>query len=406
MNLDNFTSLGLGKPLVSTLERLAITEPTEIQAKVIPAALAGKDVIASAETGSGKTAAFLLPIIERLQKPGRLRAVILAPTRELANQIELNARNFSRAARLRTVAVVGGESLGKQIRAVETGVDILIATPGRLNDLIERGVMPLKTVEVFVLDEADRMVDMGFLPQVKQIIKHLPAKRQTLLLTATLSRAVEGLARETMRDCVRFEAARQTATVATLNQKAFQVLAHAKLPLLLALLKQHDGESFVVFTQTRRGADRLSQVLTANKYNVVTLHSDRTQSQRNKALATFRSGRARVLVATDVAARGIDVDDIAFVVNYEVPATVEDYIHRVGRTARAGRRGSALTLVSPEEEPMLATIERTTGVTIERAKVQGFTDGRTERQIQLASEIARLRTASRHSYGRSRASRH
>jgi ATP-dependent RNA helicase RhlE len=405
MSLNTFDKLGLCAPLVTVLERLGITEPTEIQTKTLPYALAGRDIMASAETGSGKTAAFLLPIIERLKQRGSLRALVLAPTRELALQIEANAKSYCRASRLRTVSVVGGESASRQINALNNGIDILIATPGRLNDLIERGEVPLKTIEFFVLDEADRMVDMGFLPQVRRILKHLPRNRQTMLLTATLSRAVEQLARELKPDHVRVEATRLAITVATLTQKAFPVLSHAKLPLLLALLKQHTDGSFLVFTQTRRGADRLAQVLTANRYDVVTLHSDRSQSQRNRALESFRSGRVRVLVATDVAARGIDVDDISFVINYEVPASAEDYIHRVGRTARAGRNGSALTMVSPEEEPMLASIERITGVRLERAKLSGFSDGRSDEQIRLGSEIARLRSSSTRSFSRNRASR-
>lgn len=405
MTSNNFDKLGLSEPLVNALARLAITEPTEIQTKTIPPALAGKNVMASAETGSGKTAAFLLPIIERLKRPGSMRALVLAPTRELASQIEANAKSYSRASRLRTACVVGGESASRQIRDLDSGADILIATPGRLNDLIERGAVSLKTIEVLVLDEADRMLDMGFLPQVRRIIKHIPRTRQTLLLTATLSKAVEALARETMPDYTRIEAAQSCATVATLNQKAFPVLSHAKLPLLLALLKQHGEGSFLIFTQTRRGAERLAEVLAANRHKVVTLHSDRNQSQRNRALASFRSGQARVLVATDVAARGIDVEGIAFVVNYEVPATADDYIHRVGRTARAGRDGSAITFVSPEEEATLDLIERIAGVRLERSRLSGFTDGRSDEQIKLASEIARLRSSSTRSFSRNRASR-
>jgi ATP-dependent RNA helicase RhlE len=405
MSLDSFKELGLSPRITQVLERLGITIPTEIQTKSIPDALAGRDIMASAETGSGKTAAFLLPIIERLKQPGTLRALILAPTRELALQIEANAKSCSRAARLRTVSVVGGESASRQIRALNSGVDILIATPGRLNDLIERGAVPLKAIEVLVLDEADRMLDMGFLPQVRRIIRHIPAKRQTMLFTATLSRAVEQLARELLNNYVRVEAKRAATTVATLTQKAFSVLAHAKTPLLLELLKQHKEETFLVFTQTRRGADRLARVLMVNDHAVVALHSDRTQSQRNEALASFRSGRVRVLVATDVAARGIDVDDISFVINFEVPASADDYIHRVGRTARAGRDGSALTLVSPEEESMLASIERATGVKLERSKLNGFSDGRSDEQMRLSSEIARLRSSSTRSFSPSRASR-
>jgi ATP-dependent RNA helicase RhlE len=361
--------------------------------------------MASAETGSGKTLAFLLPTIERLRAHGPTRMLVLAPTRELALQIEANAKIYGRRAGLRTVAVVGGQSLPSQIKALRAGVDILVATPGRLNDLIERGSVQLKTIEVFVLDEADRMLDMGFLPQVRRIIQHLPRKRQTMLLTATLSREVERLARELLINYARVEAARSANTVATLTQKAFAVLSHAKTPMLLALLKQHSDQTFLVFTQTRRGADRVARILAANKHQVGTLHSDRSQSQRNTALASFRSGRVRVLVATDVAARGIDVDDISFVVNYEVPATAEDYIHRVGRTARAGREGAALTLVSPEEESTLASIERIAGIRLERSRLTGFTDGRSEEQTRLTTEIGRLRSSSTRSFRATRASR-
>jgi len=249
--------------------------------------------MASAETGSGKTAAFLLPIIEKLQKRGHTRALILAPTRELANQIDSNAKSYSGAARLRTALIVGGESASAQIRAIKSGADILIATPGRLNDLIERGVVPLKNIEILVLDEADRMLDMGFLPQVRRIIKHLPTRRQTMLLSATLSGAVEQLARELMTRCERVVAAQPAATVATLQQKAFPVLSHAKLPLVLALLQQHADGTFLIFTQTRRGADRLSKVLTSNKFGVATLHSDRNQSQRKTAAGAGPATAAR-----------------------------------------------------------------------------------------------------------------
>jgi len=405
MSLNSFSEMGLNAPLADALGKQGITDPTEIQTKTIPHALAGRNIMASAETGSGKTLAFLLPIIQRLGGPGQTRALVLAPTRELALQIEANAKSYGKTAGLRTVAVVGGESLPRQIKALRTGVDILVATPGRLNDLIERGTVPLKAVEVLVLDEADRMLDMGFLPQVRRIIKHLPTKRQTMLLTATLSRDVERLAQELLTTHVRVEATRVATTVATLTQKAFPVLSHAKTPMLLALLRQHVGANFLVFTQTRRCADRVARILEANKHEVVTLHSDRSQSQRNKALDSFRSGRARVLVATDVAARGIDVDDISFVINYEVPATADDYIHRVGRTARAGRDGAALTLVSPEEESTLASIERIAGIKLERSRLTGFTDGRSEEQVRLTSEIGRLRSNSTRSFRANRASR-
>ena len=403
MSLSSFSKLGLSAQLVDALKNQGITIPTEIQTKAIPHAMEGSNLMASAETGSGKTLAFLLPIIERLKSAGATRALILAPTRELALQIEASAEIYGRISRLRSVALVGGESLPKQIRALRAGVDIVVATPGRLNDLIERGVISLKNIEVLVLDEADRMLDMGFLPQVRRIIRHLPAKRQSMLLTATLSREVEQLARELMTRAVRVDAARSANTVATLTQRAFPVLSHAKTPMLLALLKQYAEGTFLVFTQTKRGAETVARILTANKHDVVTLHSDRNQSQRNKALASFKAGHARVLVATDVAARGIDVDDISFVVNYEVPATADDYIHRVGRTARAGRDGEALTLVSPEEESALASIERIAGITLQRSKVHGFSDGRSEEQIRLTSEIGKLRRSPARSFRTNRA---
>ena len=405
MTVTNFGELGLSARLVTVLKKLELVEPTDIQTQAIPPALAGRDILASAETGSGKTAAFLLPIIERIEKSESARALILAPTRELAMQIEDNARRYGRAARIRTVAVVGGESAVKQIRALRSGVDILIATPGRLNDLIERGDAKLADYSILVLDEADRMLDMGFLPQVRRIIRHLPRQRQTMMLSATVSRPVELLARELLHDGVRVDVTTPISTVATLTQKAFPVSAHSKTPLLLALLKQHTDGVFLVFMQTRRGADRLAQILKANRCEAATLHSDRTQSQRNAALASLRSGRVRVLVATDLAARGIDVDNISYVVNYEVPAAAEDYVHRVGRTARAGRLGSAFTLVSPDEEGMLTAIERFTGVKFERSRVPGFSDGRTEEQMRLSSEIARLRAITTRSYRPSRASR-
>jgi ATP-dependent RNA helicase RhlE len=403
----SFYALGLSSALVRVLEGLSITEPTEIQHKTIPQALAGRDVLASAETGSGKTAAFVLPLIERLKTPtqGKARALVLAPTRELALQIEAHTRLFNRAARLRTVALVGGESVTKQLRLLAAGADIIIATPGRLNDFILRGVVRFESIEVFVLDEADRMLDMGFLPQVRRIMQHLPRQRQTMLLSATMSHAVEQLAHEMMTDPVRVEASRPSTTVATLTQSAYSVLSHAKVPLLLRLLEQDGDGSFLVFMETKHGADRVARVLAAHQHSVDTIHSNRTQSQRNRALASFKSGQVRVLVATDVAARGIDVYDISHVVNYEVPSTVEDYLHRVGRTARAGRQGSAVTLVSPEEEPTLAMIERSTGRQIPRSKLNGFSDGRSDRQVSLAMEIGRLRGNYARSFKPRRASR-
>jgi ATP-dependent RNA helicase RhlE len=404
---NSFSALGLSTSLVRVLAGLRITEPTAIQHQAIPYALAGRDVLVSAETGSGKTAAFMLPLIERLQQPiqGKARALVLAPTRELALQIAANAHYFSRAARLRTVALVGGEHVTTQLRRLAAAADMLIATPGRLNDFILRGVVHFEAIEVFVLDEADRLLDMGFLPQVRRIMQHLPRQRQTMLLSATISRAVEELAYEMMTDPVRVEASQPTATVATLTQSAYSVLSHAKVPLLLRLLEQDGDGSFLVFMETKRGADRVARVLATHRHRVDALHADRTQSQRNRALARFKSGQVRVLVATDVAARGIDVDNISHVVNYAVPSTVEDYLHRVGRTARAGRHGAAVTLVSPEEEATLAMIERATGRQIPRVTLSGFSDGRSDHQVRLTTAIGRLRGRSVRSFRPRRASR-
>jgi ATP-dependent RNA helicase RhlE len=303
------------------------------------------------------------------------------------------------------VAVVGGQNIARQVRALGAGVDILVATPGRLNDLLQRNQVSLNSVEVLVLDEADRMLDMGFLPQVRRIVEHLPRKRQTLLLSATVSRGVEKLAREMMSEPVRVEVGRKATTVATLFQSAYSVLAHAKTPLLLRLLDHHRDGSFLVFTETRRGAERVAQVLAANRHRVDAIHADRSQSQRNRALAGFKDGRLKVLVATNVAARGIDIDDVSHVINYDVPSTIEDYLHRVGRTARAGREGSALTLVSPAEESAFAEIERAAGISITRARLEGFSDGRTEQQTRLATEIGRLRGSHSRSFSPRRASR-
>jgi ATP-dependent RNA helicase RhlE len=405
LEFNSFNELGLSASLVDVVGKLGITEPTEVQSSIIPAALAGRDIAASAETGSGKTVAFLLPIIERLRQPHSPRALVLAPTRELVLQIEANARRYSRAARLRTVALVGGEKVSTQIKALKSGADIIIATPGRLNDLVARRFLTLKTIEMFVLDEADRMLDMGFFPQVRQIVNHLSKARQTLLLSATFSPAIEKLARELLVDPLRVTADRTNTTVAALTQKAYPVLSSHKESLLIALLRHHNQGSFLVFTRTKRMADRIARTLAQNNHKVATLHSDRSQSQRNQALSSFRGGRVRILVATDVAARGIDVDHVSHVINYEVPASVEDYVHRVGRTARAGRSGTALTLVSPAEEPTLDSIERATGVNMERSVLQGFSDGRTEQQIRFAANLPRAVSSFTRSFSPRRASR-
>ncbi|MDQ3817366.1 MAG: DEAD/DEAH box helicase [Acidobacteriota bacterium] len=372
----NFTELGLERAQANACESLGYTEPTPIQRESIPIILKGADLIGCAETGTGKTAAFLLPILQRInerQRPG-VRVLILAPTRELALQIETNYSELAPKRGARCVGVIGGASMGRQTEALRRGAAIVIATPGRLLDHMERGSVDLSGVEVLVLDEADRMLDMGFWPSIRRVLAALPAKRQTLLFSATMSPEIEEIARSTMRQPRLVEVNRRGRAAVMVEQAAYPVEASSKTALLLDLLER-ERESFervLVFTRTRRGAERLSHILRAREHKVNRIHADRTQPQREQALKDFKAGRTRVLVATDIAARGIDVDSISHVINYDVPAQAEDYVHRIGRTGRAGKAGRAITLVTPAEELSLRGIERLTGQKVERVWSQAF----------------------------------
>ena len=372
----NFSQLGLAPAQLSACESLGYKTPTPIQRQAIPVILTGRDVIGCAETGTGKTAAFLLPILQRLSgsfRPG-LRVLVLAPTRELAVQIHDNYTALNREKTSRSVIAIGGASIRTQLSQLRRGPAVLIATPGRLLDLVERGAVDLSTIEVFVLDEGDRMLDMGFWPAIRRVLSLLPAKRQTLLFSATMSSSIEQLARSTTKNPELVEVSTRGRAATLVEQIAYQIPLESKTALLLELLEKERErfERVLIFTRTRRGAERLSHVLRARDHSVKRIHADRTQSQRQEALRAFSEGRARVLVATDIAARGLDIDAVSHVINYDVPAAPEDYVHRVGRTGRAGSHGQAISMVAPADEFAMRAIERLTRQTIKRIVPEGF----------------------------------
>lgn len=370
----NFTEMGLHLSLGEQCHSLGFTVPTPIQRQAIPLALEGHDLIGCAATGTGKTAAFLLPILHRVysaRKTG-VRALILAPTRELAGQIAANLEKLDAQKRARAAAVVGGASMQGQLVDIRRGASIVIATPGRLEDHLARRTIDLSGVEMLVLDEADRMLDMGFLTSIRRLIDHLPSARQTLLFSATMSPAIEQIAREYMRRSKLIEASPRGKASVSVKQEAYPVAPVSKNALLFHLLEQEDCSRTLVFTSTRRGAERLSRLLASRDHKVERIHADRTQPQRDAALRSFREGRCRVLVATDIAARGIDVSSISHVINFDIPAAPEDYIHRIGRTGRAGNAGRAITLLTPGDEQTMARVEKLTGQKVERILLPDF----------------------------------
>jgi len=369
-----FSQLGLAPAQVRSCESLGYTEPTPIQLQAIPVVLSGQDLIGCAETGTGKTAAFLLPIIQKITekaKPG-VRVLVLAPTRELASQIQKNYNELNPVRANRSAIIIGGASARTQMTELRRGVAVVIATPGRLLDLVERGAVNLSMIEFLVLDEADRMLDMGFLPAIRRILAMLPAKKQTLLFSATMSSDIEKLARTTMKEPKLIEVSPRGQAASMVEQSAYPVAQESKTALLLDLLEREKFERVLVFTRTRRGAERLSHILSARDHSVNRIHSDRTQPQREAALRAFRDGRTRVLVATDIAARGLDVDAVSHVINFDVPSAPEDYVHRIGRTGRAGNTGRAITIVTPVDELSMRAIERLTGQPVARVVLPGF----------------------------------
>jgi ATP-dependent RNA helicase RhlE len=353
---------------------MGYTTPTPIQDSAIPPAVLGRDLVGTAQTGTGKTAAFLLPTLERLLElpPGRIYALVLTPTRELALQAEEFVRQLGTHTRIRGAAVYGGVGMGDQERALRGGVGIVIATPGRLLDHMSRGYVDFSSVRILVLDEADRMLDMGFLPDVRRILATLPKVRQTMLFSATMPPEVVRLAQEYLRDPRMVHVDPGIVAAVGVTHLALPTPAHRKFELLVELLRDETMTSVLVFVRTKHRADRLARQLVGRRVDAGVLHGGRSQSQRTRALSAFREGTHRLLVATDLAARGLDVEGVSHVVNFDVPHEPESYIHRVGRTARAQRRGDAFTLVAPEEEGDLARIERLLGAPIPRARLPGF----------------------------------
>jgi ATP-dependent RNA helicase RhlE len=376
-----FQKLGLHPDIARSLSAFNFSEATPIQAQAIPLALEGKDILGGAQTGSGKTAAFVLPMLHHFlshPKPG-LRGLILVPTRELAVQVEKAIHNYSRFAPVKAAVVIGGVGHEPQRRAVREGAQILVATPGRLLDHLKQGSFRLDRVDHLVLDEADRMLDMGFLPDIKDIIGRLPRERQTMLFSATLHGEVERIAAFAMRNPVRVEIARPATVAEGISQVVYPVIQSQKIQLLLKLLENSDMKSVLVFSRTKHGADKIARRLSESGYRVGVLHSNKSQNQRQRAMEDFRHGRTRLLVATDIAARGIDIKNISHVVNFDVPRHTEDYVHRVGRTARAYGVGDAITLVDPNEESFLKDVERFIHVVFPRAFVPNFQYNRAPR---------------------------
>jgi len=369
--MKSFSELSISAPLKSNLSRHGFTEPTPVQAQAIEPALAGRDVVATAQTGTGKTLAFVVPIIHLIAKQpahSGVRAVILCPTRELAIQINETFAKMAAGTGIRAAVVVGGLSEGPQLQSIRKGAHVLIATPGRMYDFLTRQLVNLSNVRILVLDEADRMLDMGFLPTIKNIMAAIPADRQTLFFSATIETSVKHLVETHVRNAVRIAIGSTTKPIEKVDLHLYEVEQDRKLGLLESMLRQEEG-SFLVFARTKHGADRLSKKLSGGGVKTATIHGNRSQNQRNQALRGFQEGYYRVLVATDIAARGIHVDGISHVVNYDLPQAPEDFIHRVGRTGRAGAGGTASTFATRSERADIAHIERTLGARLERRHV-------------------------------------
>ena len=391
-----FSGLSLHPSLLRAVKELGFTRATPIQADAIPPALEGRDLLACAMTGSGKTAAFLLPIIHQLiDRPrGGTRALVLSPTRELAAQIAQDLNDLAVHTPITGAAVFGGVGMGPQEHAFRTGVDVIVATPGRLLDHFRFPYAKLDRLEYLVLDEADRMLDMGFLPDIRRVLKHLPTKRQTMFFSATMPPEIAQLTREILKDPVTINVSRTSTPPVGITQAVYPVGREQKPALLLALLKSGDIKQALVFTRTKHRADRLAKFLVKQGVDADRIHGNRSQGQRTAALASFKGGNLRVLVATDIAARGIDVEALGHVLNFDVPEVPEDYIHRVGRTGRADATGEAFTFVCPEEEPDLKQIERALGRRLPRVTVPDF-DARlveaTPLEIPIGERIAAIR---------------
>ena len=373
----SFQSLGLSKALLKAINNQGYTEPSPIQQKAIPLILKGKDILASAQTGTGKTAGFTLPMLQRLsqgqsQKRRKVRALIITPTRELAAQVHANVKSYSEFLNIQSTVIFGGVNQRPQVATLKRGVDVLIATPGRLLDLQNQGFLSLSNVEILVLDEADRMLDMGFLRDIKRIISLLPSKTQNLLFSATFSKDIKKLATEFLYQPAIVEVSPENSTVDKINQKIYRVAKDKKTGLIIKLISGGNWKQVLVFTRTKHGANRLCKKMISAGISAAAIHGNKTQGARTKALAGFKSNSIRVLVATDIAARGLDIPLLPHVINFEIPNISEDYVHRIGRTGRAGASGEALSLVSADETSYLKAIEKLVGIKIPAEVIEGF----------------------------------
>lgn len=372
----NFQTFALHPHITAGITAAGYTIPTPIQAQAIPAVIQGRDVMGLAQTGTGKTAAFVLPILQRLMhgERGRVRALIVAPTRELAEQTHQAIETLGRKTRLRSVTVYGGVNINPQTQKLKGGAEIVVACPGRLLDHIGQGTVDLSGIEVVVLDEADQMFDMGFLPAIRRLLRHIPAQRQTLLFSATMPTDIGALAREILKNPITVQAGSTTPAV-TVSHALYPVAQHLKTPLLLELLKRTDTESVLIFARTKHRAKRVGEQLEKAGYRAASLQGNLSQNRRQAAMDGFRDGTFRILVATDIAARGIDVSQVSHVINYDMPDTAEAYTHRIGRTGRAARAGDAFTLATTDDAVMVRTIERLLNDPIERRTISGFDYG-------------------------------
>ena len=373
----SFSSLGLSEQILKAIADKGYDKPSPIQEQAIPAILSGKDIMAAAQTGTGKTAGFTLPMLEKLSKgkkpkANQARALILTPTRELAAQVGESVQDYGKHLPMKSTIVYGGVKINPQMQKLRGGVDVLIATPGRLLDLYQQKAIKFDDLEILVLDEADRMLDMGFIHDIKRIIAFLPKKRQNLLFSATFSQQIRALAKGLVNNPVEVSVAPANSTVKKIKQWIIPVDKKQKPALLLKLIKQNNWEQALVFSRTKHGASRLAKKLEGNGISATSIHGDKRQNARIKALADFKSGKAKVLVATDIAARGIDIEQLPHVVNFDLPQVAEDYVHRIGRTGRAGQKGEAISLVCADEFSQLVDIEHLIGTTLERELFDGF----------------------------------
>jgi ATP-dependent RNA helicase RhlE len=375
-DVTTFGELGLAPELLAAVQDAGYTAPTPIQRDSIPRVLQGRDIIGLAQTGTGKTAAFTLPILQRLiGGPRRTRVLVLTPTRELAAQVEASFVKYAKHAAVSVIPVYGGVPIEPQERALRAGVDVVVATPGRLLDHLERHNVDFDALEFLVLDEADRMLDMGFAPQISRIAEQLPRYRQTLLFSATMPAEVEALSRKYLRKPIVVQVGRRSEAASTVTHAVYPVPRERKSALLIELLRDDQMDSVLIFTRTKHGADRVVRHLDRAGIAAIALHADKSQSQRTRALEAFKTGEARILVATDIAQRGLDVSGISHVINYDVPQQPEDYVHRIGRTGRAAQTGDAFTFMSADEIAMVRTIERMLGQPIPRISVPGYDFG-------------------------------